>query len=193
MITCFGVIIPVMAVPAFVVNLVEYRLIAYRMTAITQRPSPCVAEGIGVWKSIFVGITFLATTINSGLIVFMLYPIRDWPTDNGLLAFIVISYVTLAVRGVVYLVDDVPPDALLIHDFNERFVAKLLRSESTLSVSDKFDDYSQVDLSLGSTAASSDTKYGRIGMWCNIDDSFLYKTDVSEDESDGSILQESTV
>merc|ERR1719198_464628 len=48
----FSVIMPLMALLALLSNLLEMRLLAYRMTNVNQRPAPRGQEGIGAWQSI---------------------------------------------------------------------------------------------------------------------------------------------
>mmetsp|Transcript_78897 Transcript_78897/g.254863 ORF Transcript_78897/g.254863 Transcript_78897/m.254863 type:complete len:808 (+) Transcript_78897:86-2509(+) len=64
MLTCFGIALPAMAVLALLSHIIEYRLLAYRMTNVTCRPFPAGADGIGVWDKIFDAICDLAVIIN---------------------------------------------------------------------------------------------------------------------------------
>lgn len=126
LLTCFGVILPVMAVPAFICTMAEYRLIAYRMTVITRRPSPLGAEGIGIWQDVFATLEIIAVGVNVGLVVAVMFPMRHWTHLHELAAFIILEHAFLAIRAcIAACISDEPEDVRRIFDFNSRFLSKL--------------------------------------------------------------------
>ncbi|CAE8612814.1 unnamed protein product [Polarella glacialis] len=148
--TCFAVVLPVMAVPALFCNIVQYRLMAYRMTAVTRRPSPVGAESIGSWMDIFQAISLLAVATNVGMAVVVMYPIRSWAQFNELIAFIVLEHIFLSSRAFINKnIDDQPEDVRLIEDFNTRFLAKLRWMTGGSEVPQSQMPHNKVDLGLG--------------------------------------------
>eukprot|EP00931_Biecheleriopsis_adriatica_P057391 TRINITY_DN34035_c0_g1_i1.p1 TRINITY_DN34035_c0_g1~~TRINITY_DN34035_c0_g1_i1.p1 ORF type:complete len:867 (+),score=158.53 TRINITY_DN34035_c0_g1_i1:65-2665(+) len=126
--TCFSVVLPIVALPNFLSNMVEYRLIAYRMTAVTRRPSPRSSEGIGIWKHVFRIISVIAVACNVGLIVMVQFPIRHWEPLHALAAFVLLEHVMLFVRCFISeVIPDVPIDIRRISEFNTALLMKLGR------------------------------------------------------------------
>merc|ERR1712190_421724 len=66
---CFGIICPLLAVVGSVMQIVEYRLLAYRMTWVTCRPFPNGSSGIDEWSKMLEVIIYLAMVVNSLLVV----------------------------------------------------------------------------------------------------------------------------
>eukprot|EP00931_Biecheleriopsis_adriatica_P044194 TRINITY_DN25256_c0_g1_i1.p1 TRINITY_DN25256_c0_g1~~TRINITY_DN25256_c0_g1_i1.p1 ORF type:complete len:841 (-),score=119.15 TRINITY_DN25256_c0_g1_i1:51-2315(-) len=155
----FCAIIPVMAFPALISSIIEYRLIAWRMVAITRRPSPLPAAGIGVWREVFRTLCIFVIIINVGTVVMVLYPIRDWPADKALIAFVSLEHVMLFVKVLVEQgVSNMPKDVGNVHEFNNQVLATL-RFEVRNKVPDsEVPDNSKVDLSLKS---SEHQEFGR--------------------------------
>jgi len=126
MLTCFGIALPAMSVIALISHIIEYRLLAYRMTNVTSRPIPYGAEGIGVWEQIFHTISEAAVIINVGMAVFAMYPMRHWLFRHQLAAFLVLEHCMLLMRKfVISIWDKEPASQRRIDDFNWRFLASL--------------------------------------------------------------------
>mmetsp|Transcript_120167 Transcript_120167/g.347240 ORF Transcript_120167/g.347240 Transcript_120167/m.347240 type:complete len:870 (+) Transcript_120167:60-2669(+) len=69
---CFSTVSPGMSIVAFISQLFEFRLLAYRMTWVTCRPFPAGSEGMGEWLKILDSIIYLAIGMNSLLLVTVL-------------------------------------------------------------------------------------------------------------------------
>merc|ERR1712232_347365 len=122
LLTCFGISLPIMAFFALLGHIVEYRLLAYRMTNVTCRPMPEGCEGIGTWQVVFENISLAAIAINVGVAVFNMDPFYQLPWASKLIAFIVLEHAMLALRGFVQVaIPDQPEDVQRIEDFNARF------------------------------------------------------------------------
>mmetsp|Transcript_32368 Transcript_32368/g.106846 ORF Transcript_32368/g.106846 Transcript_32368/m.106846 type:complete len:247 (+) Transcript_32368:591-1331(+) len=123
MLTCFGIVLPLMGVLAFVSHIVEYRLLAYRMLNVTCRPFPTAADGIGVWAGILRIVAELAVVINVAMAVFAMYPMRDWNFRKQLISFLVLEHSMLVLRRIVVsFVDKEPALYKRVDDYNWRFV-----------------------------------------------------------------------
>jgi len=126
LVTCFSVVLPVLAVLALVSNMVEYRLLAYRQLAVKQRAFPSGAEGIGAWQDIFRAVCFLAILVNTGLAVFAMLPFKALSMEYKLLAFLILEHVMMFVKiGVETSIPDLPRDVDDADDKNEEAVAKI--------------------------------------------------------------------
>eukprot|EP00747_Dinoflagellata_sp_TGD_P011520 gnl/TRDRNA2_/TRDRNA2_120830_c3_seq1.p1 gnl/TRDRNA2_/TRDRNA2_120830_c3~~gnl/TRDRNA2_/TRDRNA2_120830_c3_seq1.p1 ORF type:complete len:334 (+),score=53.78 gnl/TRDRNA2_/TRDRNA2_120830_c3_seq1:129-1004(+) len=123
LLTCFGLVLPVMAFFAFISILVEFRLIAYRMVNVTCRPLPEATTGIGQWQHVFEAIGLFAMLTNVGYAVFVMYPMRHWGRMSEFAAFIALEHVALIVHiALKATVAGEPHDVSMIHKFNTAFV-----------------------------------------------------------------------
>eukprot|EP00747_Dinoflagellata_sp_TGD_P064986 gnl/TRDRNA2_/TRDRNA2_154155_c0_seq1.p1 gnl/TRDRNA2_/TRDRNA2_154155_c0~~gnl/TRDRNA2_/TRDRNA2_154155_c0_seq1.p1 ORF type:complete len:363 (-),score=65.60 gnl/TRDRNA2_/TRDRNA2_154155_c0_seq1:84-1172(-) len=84
----FAIAMPLMPFLALLSNLVEIRLLAFRLTKINQRAEPLGQEGIGAWNSIITGISVVSTVINVAVAVFAMRPFVDFDMKHKLLIFI---------------------------------------------------------------------------------------------------------
>jgi len=91
----FSVALPVMTFLFFLVNLIEIKLLAYRMTSVNQRSVPRGQEGIGAWYSIIKAVCFIAVAVNVGMAVFTMHPFIDQPRDFRLASFIALEHLML--------------------------------------------------------------------------------------------------
>merc|ERR1712187_927595 len=66
----FSAALPVMAWLAFVCNILEMKLLAWRMVNVNQRPVPRGQNGIGIWNDIVKAICLLSILCNVALVVF---------------------------------------------------------------------------------------------------------------------------
>mmetsp|Transcript_42886 Transcript_42886/g.127093 ORF Transcript_42886/g.127093 Transcript_42886/m.127093 type:complete len:859 (-) Transcript_42886:27-2603(-) len=127
LLTCFGVVLPVMALLAFLSKVVEYRLIAFRMVNVTCRPMPLAADGIGTWQRIFENICQLAVAVNVGIAVFVMHPMREWELKNQLLAFLVLEHSFLLIQKAIgTMMSPEPEDVKRCMDFNNHFKTKVV-------------------------------------------------------------------
>lgn len=148
LITCFGLLVPEMAVFAFLSHVVEYRLTAYRMTNVTCRPMPAGSEGIGIWQSVFEVISFIAVISNVGLAVFVLLPFREEPTGYKLWTFLLLEHVMFGLQILMlFVVPAIPRDVKSIEDLNQvvrktAFVVASFAGDGNLGIH----DYQQVEI-----------------------------------------------
>mmetsp|Transcript_14443 Transcript_14443/g.37008 ORF Transcript_14443/g.37008 Transcript_14443/m.37008 type:complete len:869 (-) Transcript_14443:62-2668(-) len=128
LLTCFGIALPSMAVFALIGHIVEYRLLAFRMTNVTCRPMPFGAEGIGSWQSVFETISVAAVAINVGIAVFVMHPMRDWEVGHQFGAFIFLEHAMLLLRNALNAaIPEEPEDVKRIQDFNAHFKRKVVK------------------------------------------------------------------
>lgn len=149
LVVCFGMMLPLIAIVAFLSTMVYARLGAFRFANVTSRPFPDVKDGIGVWQKIITTVCTIACIINAGLVTFVMPPIRDWPRTNRLLAFLALQHLLLFVQTFVgFVLPDEPEDVRLINDINGEFseaqIPKVLKSFSDEAKA----DYSEVNLAL---------------------------------------------
>lgn len=155
--TCFGIALPFMTVLGLLSHLVEYRLLAYRMTNVTCRPIPHGADGIGIWLSVFEHISEAAIVINVAMAVFCMHPMREWEFRHQLAAFLTLEHLMILMRKMVMIsIDKDPAEAKRIDDFNTRCVSVVLQKTkrySTITIPQRLQqDISTIDLSLGPTS-----------------------------------------
>jgi len=122
LLTCFGIVQPDVTPIALLSHVVEYRLLAYRMTNITCRPFPLSADGIGSWQTVFEMISMCAVVTNVGLAVTQMYPMRSWPAAQKFVAFVGMEHLLAFMYLVLtYVVPAEPGDVKNIEDFNADF------------------------------------------------------------------------
>lgn len=123
LVTCFGLALPIMVFFAFVCGVVEYRLMAYRMTNVTCRPHPTAASGIQAWGGIISGISYFAVVCNVMYAVTVMYPMRNWPTVTEFQMFIIGEHVAILLKvGIQGIIPDQAWDVVAIKDFNSYFL-----------------------------------------------------------------------
>jgi len=91
-ITMFAVILPGIAVVAFISCLLELRLQAWRLVWVRQRPVPMGQDGIGAWEDVMPFISNLSATVSVALLIFTREPISsqlEWPLAKKLIWFII--------------------------------------------------------------------------------------------------------
>merc|ERR1712113_284366 len=148
LLSCFGIVFPMVASWAFVGNLILYRLYAYRMTHVTCRPYPQKADGIGLWHKIFEGISQSAVVINLMIACFVKEPIRREPLWKKLFIF---TFAHFALRHgsdlVLFFADT--PDVLRIEDYNNIFLTKVSKHKPPEVSKDAMHNTAAVDIGLG--------------------------------------------
>jgi len=97
----FSVALPVMASLAFMCNLLELRLLAFKIMYVMRRPVPLGQEGIGAWSSILEMIATVAVVVNIGMAVFSMLPLKSQPVQVKLLLFIVAEHGMLITTGII--------------------------------------------------------------------------------------------
>eukprot|EP00419_Tripos_fusus_P038562 CAMPEP_0172762470 /NCGR_PEP_ID=MMETSP1074-20121228/173559_1 /TAXON_ID=2916 /ORGANISM="Ceratium fusus, Strain PA161109" /LENGTH=606 /DNA_ID=CAMNT_0013596881 /DNA_START=140 /DNA_END=1960 /DNA_ORIENTATION=- len=125
--TSFNIMLPGLTFAALLSHIVEYRLLAYRMTLVTSRPLPATANGIGNWQVVFEVICKVAAVVNVGLAVFVLR--QDLPgvtlqrgTSKKIFSFIVLEHCILFLSFfVTSMIPSEPADVRKIEEFNGRF------------------------------------------------------------------------
>mmetsp|Transcript_50810 Transcript_50810/g.117998 ORF Transcript_50810/g.117998 Transcript_50810/m.117998 type:complete len:175 (-) Transcript_50810:201-725(-) len=125
LLTCFGVVWPELSVLALFIHIVEYRLLACRMTNITCRPFPHSSDGIGTWEKMFGGISIVAVVTNVGLAVTQMSPMRSWEAPQKLTFFIFLEHSVALVYVILHAVfPQEPADVVCIEDFHDAFKRK---------------------------------------------------------------------
>mmetsp|Transcript_125034 Transcript_125034/g.361640 ORF Transcript_125034/g.361640 Transcript_125034/m.361640 type:complete len:952 (-) Transcript_125034:83-2938(-) len=151
LLTCFGIMYPMLAFFGFLGSLVEYRLLAYRMTHVTCRPMPHGASGIGTWQWVFETISSIAILVNVMLIAFVMYPMRSFALEEQLLLCIILEHVLLGIR---YLIDiaipDTPLDVRRIDDFNAHFRRTMVKyPQLVIPPAEQYErEYAKADIGL---------------------------------------------
>lgn len=121
----FGIVMPLVFVFAFMAFMVMYRLMAFRMVYLTQRPFPVGARDIGMWASVFDTILILSVMTNTAMACFVMYPGRMLHWRHGLLIFIVLEHLFLvAMAFVMTLHPEVPIDVEEISRKNQEFLVR---------------------------------------------------------------------
>lgn len=147
-VTCFGMMQPCVAIIAFITSMIDYRLRAFRMVNVTNRPVPDARDGIGNWGYFFEQVTVLAVVINSLLIVFVIPPFRDFDSLTRLVLFMFIEHVCMVIFiGVRVLVPDEPEDVGLVRDINDDFRLRM-RVKNPVTLHDAKFKNEKVDLRL---------------------------------------------
>lgn len=153
-IICFGVTFPIVFLIAAITFLLMYRLMAFRLVYVTQRPFPLHATSIGVWDGIFTSIGTIAIMTNVGTICFVMYPLRVVPLWWEILAFILVEHVLFAL---VYFLNfalfpEVPADVEVVEAANHDFLTENERHHVEgvdLQEDSKYDMYpDEIDLNL---------------------------------------------
>lgn len=123
LVICFGIATPIITLWAFLGSLVEYRLLAYRMTNVTCRPHPVPTTGIGAWSTIFKAISFLAVGINVAYAVVVMYPARRFELFTQFQIFILFEHVAICIKvALEALIPDMPSDVMRINSYNAFFL-----------------------------------------------------------------------
>eukprot|EP00397_Hematodinium_sp_SG-2012_P018370 GEMP01018815.1.p1 GENE.GEMP01018815.1~~GEMP01018815.1.p1 ORF type:complete len:651 (+),score=98.87 GEMP01018815.1:394-2346(+) len=126
LVTCFSVVLPVLTLFSFLSNLVEYRLIAYRMSYIVKRPHPLGADGIGAWLDIFKSISYLAIAVNCGLGVFAMLPFKAYDMKWKLIVFLAAEHALIFLKiAVESSIGGVPRELEVADDANEEVLVKM--------------------------------------------------------------------
>jgi len=152
LLTFFGQVKPWIALLGFVCHMIEYRLLAYRMTHVTCRPMPRGSEGIGCWQSVFETISQCAITINVGLGVFVMDPIASKSFGEKLIYFIVAQNGLSALRAFVgIMIPDEPEDVVRIEDENNLFRQRTLKRPKVEVSKEETQSYEGLDIGLDSS------------------------------------------
>lgn len=119
LLACFGVVVPEVSIVVLFSCIMEYWLMAYRMTTLTRRPYPFGAEGIGVWQGIFESVGILATVFNVAYVVFAMYPLKHLKGKDRFLTFLAVEHVVVIARYfVIARIPNFTAEHGLIEDFN---------------------------------------------------------------------------
>lgn len=131
---CFGMLRPRVVLVVFLLQVVEYRLLAYRMTHVTARPYPTGSQGIDMWMRIISCICIMAVLVNSALAVFMLPAFTNWEQNSKLIMFLSYSLIILGIRCFVQSVSRKrPTDVSRIEDYNFEVMTQVSRNEGHLN------------------------------------------------------------
>merc|ERR1712014_239011 len=123
----FSAALPVMAWLAFVCNVVEMKLLAWRMVYVNQRPVPLGQHGIGIWSDITKAICILSIITNVGLVVFAMHPVEDLDRTTKLMIFIIAQNVAMGFKHLIQCCyNDRGVNLVRIDEVNEQIIDTLL-------------------------------------------------------------------
>lgn len=112
---------------AFFENVLSHKLIGYRHLHLARRPFPVYVDGSGIWNTFFQGIVFLSCSINSGLAVFGMLPMRVWDDEDKFKAFIFFEHLLILLIIAAYAVVPARPKrAQKCDEYNTEHISLLL-------------------------------------------------------------------
>merc|ERR1712048_212876 len=127
----FSASLPVMAGLAFLCNLLEMKLLAWRMVYVNQRPVPRGQHGIGIWSDIIRLICILSVFCNVALVVFAMRPLESCGLTVKLVIFIIAQNVALAFKQLIQVCyNDRGVNLVRIDEVNEQIVDNLLGGQN---------------------------------------------------------------
>mmetsp|Transcript_29871 Transcript_29871/g.75185 ORF Transcript_29871/g.75185 Transcript_29871/m.75185 type:complete len:872 (+) Transcript_29871:145-2760(+) len=129
-ISMFSVVFPLCALMSLVTNLVELRVLAFRMLRVVRRPLPRGQEGIGAWRGIMQNITYLACITSVGLLVCTTPRARTMKSLDQLKWFTIFEHMMIAF---VYFLESLVPEKSLA---NERILEAHDAAESKIFAAD---------------------------------------------------------
>lgn len=91
---CFSLVSPSMAIIGLIAQVIEYRLLMYRMTWVTCRPFPTGTQGLSEWLMILDVVMYLAICLNAMLLICVLR--TDLGNRSSVEKLLVIVIMTLA-------------------------------------------------------------------------------------------------
>jgi hypothetical protein len=94
---------------AWILNIIEIRVDAFKLVHLTRRPFPFGASTIGNWNGILQIISFLGVFVNAGIIVFTanVFNFAEDDIASKWLAFFVIDHALLILKSLIsYAVPD---------------------------------------------------------------------------------------
>jgi len=97
----FAVALPVMATLAWFCNLLELRLLGFKMVYVMRRAPPRGQEGIGSWQGIIMIVSKVAVIVNVGMAVFTMVPLRNQPMTVQLLIFVTVEHIMLSITMII--------------------------------------------------------------------------------------------
>mmetsp|Transcript_39059 Transcript_39059/g.112216 ORF Transcript_39059/g.112216 Transcript_39059/m.112216 type:complete len:877 (-) Transcript_39059:108-2738(-) len=130
-ISMFSVVYPFLAFMAFVSNLIEMRVLAFRMCRVLRRPVPRGQEGVGAWLSIMKFLTYLSCVTCVALCIFVLKPLKQLDMEHKLGGFVITEHTMLALA---YLIGQAIPaksvSAELITENNDEAMERILGGDA---------------------------------------------------------------
>merc|ERR1719333_388911 len=124
-----------MAWLAFMCNVVEMKVLAWRMVYVNQRPVPRGQHGIGIWSDIIKAICTLSVLCNVGLVVFAMHPVEDFHRTTKLMLFIIAQNVALAFKQAIqFCYRDRGVNLLRIDEVNEEVVDSLFGGQGEQAI-----------------------------------------------------------
>jgi len=95
-VTMFSTVYPFIAFLALASNMIELRVLAFRMCRVLRRPMPRGQEGIGAWMQIMQVVTYLSCVTTVAIVVFALRPLKEMHSAQKTLYFVVGEHLMLA-------------------------------------------------------------------------------------------------
>lgn len=144
---CFGMCNPLMAAGGFACLVLQYRLLAFRMTNVTCRPKPRGTNNFAQFEAILETVGTWAPSCNVAVCVLHMLPWRQYKWLQRIAIFILLEKALTAARFVVsFLVQSNPDDVRVIEDLNARVNASFVGS--TVCPEDHKLPYDKVDIGL---------------------------------------------
>lgn len=155
---CFSQVQPFMAIIGVGCLIIEYKILAFRMTNVTCRPWPLYGHGIGVWADVLNLASVLAVSVNVLLAVFVMAPFRGLSFKTKLIVFIIAEKVLLSLKyGISLLLESQPDDVRAIDDYNAEF-EKVICAQKDIDtlLPQKTDLFRKISIYLGNSSTESD-------------------------------------
>ena len=146
-VTMFAVAFPLAPMLACLNNMLGLRKDRFKLLALTRRPVPAGARGIGRWLTVLDLMTNMSIFTNSALLCFTLEAFLDWKVlpDKPLIWFaIMLVGIYLMRKGVAWMIPDVPQRYALVkkrHDvIVERHIKKYAPNRRGINIDSEWVD-----------------------------------------------------
>lgn len=101
-VTMFCVGFPLVPLLAFLNNILEIRIDAFKLCNLQQRPAPVLAKDIGTWGGIIGVVATVAVVTNIGLVLFTAQILgEDAKAENQLALFIIAEHVIFIIKAII--------------------------------------------------------------------------------------------
>jgi hypothetical protein len=109
---CFALIYPIFVFACFVVMMVDYRLLAYRLIMVTGRPYPSRADGLGKWNEYLKLITIVSLYFNVLQVLFYTRLGISWTRDQRIVIAFMGTGILLVFNEFLALASELYPSSL---------------------------------------------------------------------------------
>lgn len=90
----FSASFPLTAILAYILNVIEYRIDAFKLCHLVRRPYPQPAENIGIWYYIIQSIAYIGIVTNVAIAIFTAH-IFDTSLESKWVIFLIIEHALL--------------------------------------------------------------------------------------------------